>query len=110
MAKIAKETARVGGFRTMVVKGNSYDDDDPMVKAVPSLFETPADAQKRQHRPQSTAELGDRSMSSRKVEKATHAPGEKRDVSKTCKGTTAAGDPCSNVAGDDGFCRHHGDD
>lgn len=26
----------------------------------------------------------------------------------TCAGTTAAGDPCSNPAGDDGYCRYHG--
>lgn len=27
----------------------------------------------------------------------------------TCAGTTAAGDPCSNPARDDGFCWRHGD-
>lgn len=26
-----------------------------------------------------------------------------------CAGTTAAGNPCSNAAGDDGFCRFHGE-
>lgn len=44
------------------------------------------------------------------VEQATAAPGEKRNVSRTCAGTTASGDPCSNKAGEDGYCRHHGDD
>lgn len=106
MAKIAKDTVRVAGFRQMVVKGNSYDDNADVVKQYPSLFETPDEAQERQHRPTSTAELGDKAMSSRKVERATQAPDEKRDVDLVCD----CGFEAKSPGGLGAHQRSHGDD
>lgn len=81
---VAKDTCRVAGSRELIVKNQAYDDKDPRVLANPGLFETPDDAALRQTLPKSTDELGELSMSARKVERATKAPGETRDVALTC--------------------------
>lgn len=84
MPKIAKDSARVAGFRDMVLKGSVHADDDPVVKAAPWLFADPADHAEATKPRRSTADLGETSMSSRKrddpVEAATAAPNEKRNT------------------------------
>jgi hypothetical protein len=80
MAKIAIQTCRVPGQRTLVKKGKAYPDDDPVVKSHPDLFETAEEAQERQRRPMSTADLPHRQP----VEQATAAPGEVRNVRHYC--------------------------
>lgn len=80
---IAKTTARLPG-RVWVEKNRQYSIDDPAVQGFPSLFESVEDAAERQKRPKTTADLGDKSMSARKVEQATAAPGEVRDVGHPC--------------------------
>ena len=86
---IAKETVRVAGpGRVMVVKGNTYDDKDKVVKDNRWLFESPDDFAVKAKKPKSTADLGDKAMSTRKkktVEQATAAPGEQRDVTYGCE-------------------------
>lgn len=91
MAVVGKATCRVAGFRAMVRGGKVYEDDDPIVQARPDLFEDPEAYQRRKARPQSTAELGQRSMSARRrrppaeaTETARSAPGEKRDLDYPC--------------------------
>jgi hypothetical protein len=72
-----------------------YDDNDPIVKARPDLFESPTDYQQRKARPQSTAELGDRSMSARHAnaaaETARSAPGEEQPTRFPCPKRDEAG-------------------
>lgn len=84
---IAKQTCRVAGtgHRAMVVKGKTYDDSDPVVKANPSLFESPDGFAVRESKPTNTEQLGSRSMSARrKTETTTDAPDETRDVQHVC--------------------------
>ncbi|HWH31202.1 MAG TPA: hypothetical protein VNU01_00880 [Egibacteraceae bacterium] len=90
--KVARITGRVafGTGRSVRLKaGDQFPDDDPIVKARPELFESPESYVARTRKPRTTAELGSRSMSARKmiaeqaeVEQATAAPGEKRDVKR----------------------------
>lgn len=87
IAKLSGRVAYAAGKRAVhLQKGKPYDDNEPIVKARPDLFEDPAEHQRRTARPTSTADLGERSMSARKmnvernIEQATQAPGEKRDV------------------------------
>lgn len=88
MSVVAKSTVRVAGTRAMVIKGKVYDDNDAVVKANPSLFESPEAYAKAEARPTNTEQLGRKSMSARKrktddtVEEATATPGEKRTVRK----------------------------
>lgn len=88
MPVVAKATCRVGGYRQLLKAGKVYTDDDPIVKARPDLFESPEDYQQRKSRPQSTAEMGQRSMSARHAnaaaETARSAPGEQQPVSFPC--------------------------
>lgn len=88
MPVVAKVTCRVGGYRQLLKAGKVYADDDPIVKARPDLFESPEDYQKRKARPQSTAEMGERSMSARgvnaAVETARSAPGEEQPTQFPC--------------------------
>ena len=81
MVVIAKDTFRVAGFRHVITKGAVFDDDAEVVKSRPELFETPDEYAIRNRKPTNTAELGKRSMSAR-VERATAAPGEKRNVKR----------------------------
>lgn len=85
---VAKTSANAAGVR--ITAGNTYEVDDPrvgpVIKGHPDLFWTPEEAAKAQHRPQSTAELGELSMSARgQVEKATAEPGEVRDTGHPCE-------------------------
>lgn len=87
MPKVAKTTCRVAGFRAMLQKGKVYEDNDPVVKARPELFQDPVDHARQVAKPTNTDELGSRSMSARKkkksdVEQATAAPGEQRNVKR----------------------------
>lgn len=95
MPVVAKATVRVGGYRQMLKAGKLYADDNPIVEARPDLFESPEDYQARKARPQSTAEMGERSMSARhvnaEVETARSAPGEQRDVKFPCPTKEATG-------------------
>lgn len=88
MPVVAKATCRVAGSRQLVKAGKVYADDDPVVASNPDLFESPAEYQKRKSRPQSTAELGDRSMSARRAnaaaETARSAPGEEQPTTFPC--------------------------
>ena len=88
MPVVAKVTCRVAGYRQLVKAGKLYTDDDPIVKARPDLFESPEDYQQRKARPQSTAELGERSMSARRAnaaaETARSAPGDEQSVKFPC--------------------------
>lgn len=86
MPVVAKATCRVAGSRQLVKAGKVYADDDPIVKSRPDLFESPEDYQQRKARPQSTAEMGDRSMSSRRMnaETARSAPGEEQLTAFPC--------------------------
>lgn len=86
MPVVAKETYRVAGFRQLVRAGKVYEDNDPVVVARPDLFESPESHQRRKARPQSTADLGERSMSARRrpVETARSAPGEGQPVAFPC--------------------------
>lgn len=83
---VAKVTCRVAGSEQMLRSGKLYADDDPIVAANPSLFESPEDYQQRKQRPQSTAELGERSMMNHRggVETARSAPGEHQPVEFPC--------------------------
>lgn len=82
---IAKNTVRVAGTgpRVMVVKGKTYDSDDPIVVEHSWLFTEPDEFARQETKPTSTDDLGKRSMSARhlhrQVETATQAPGEVRD-------------------------------
>lgn len=100
MPVVAKQTCRIAGKRakTMIVKGKVYDDDAPVVRARPELFEPAEEHQQRTSPPRGTPELGSRSMSARKrrtsadaVETTRAAPGELRDVGRKC-------DDCEYVA------------
>lgn len=84
---IAKITCRVAGpsARSRVVKGKPYDDNDPVVRANPSVFATPEEYATQESKPRSTADLGHRSMSARKIESTRSAPGEKRDLDHVCE-------------------------
>lgn len=85
MSVVAKQTCRVAGSRQLVRAGRVYEDDDPIVKARPELFESPEDHQRRKARPTSTADLGSRSMAARgRVETARSAPGEAQPVEFPC--------------------------
>lgn len=88
MPMVAKATCRVAGHRQLVKAGKVYTDDDPIVKGRPDLFESPEEYQKRKARPQSTAEMGDRSMSARHAnaaaETARSAPGEQQPTRFPC--------------------------
>lgn len=86
MPVVAKATVRVAGHIQMLKSGKLYDDDDPIVKDRPDLFESPEEYQRRKSRPQSTAELGERSMLNHRsaVETARSAPGEERAVAFPC--------------------------
>lgn len=91
MPVVAKASCRVAGKRskTMVVKGKVYDDDAPIVRARPELFEPAEEHQRRTSKPRGTPDLGQRSMSARArrttaVETARSAPGEKRDIDYPC--------------------------
>lgn len=95
-AVVANTTCRVAGTRQLVVKGAIYDDSDPVVKNHPDLFDKPDRAAQRQKPVTSTAELGERSMSTRNrtrddgpVEQATAAPGEKRSTRRPAKKTAS---------------------
>lgn len=83
---IAINTCRVAdnGHRSMVVKGTTYDTSDTVVQSNPWLFVSPEEYSQQEARPQSTADLGSRSMSSRKVETTRKAPGDKRDLDHVC--------------------------
>jgi hypothetical protein len=77
----AKETARVADRRQPIIRGESFDENDPLVRAHRSLFADPEQAAQRAKRPTSSVELGARSMVGRRtVEQATAAPGEVRTV------------------------------
>lgn len=83
---IAKSTFR--SPHGMVAKGAPYDSSDAVVKAYPGEFDTPGDYVVRTKVPTSTADLGDRSMSTRKrrkrkSEKAT--ADEVRDTTYSCE-------------------------
>lgn len=94
MPVVAKATCRVAGSRQLLKAGKVYTDDDPMVKARPDLFESPQEYQQRKARPQSTAELGDRSMSARganAAETARSAPGDEQPVAFPCPTRDATG-------------------
>jgi hypothetical protein len=95
MPVVAKATVRVGGYRQMLKAGKVYTDDDPIVKERPDLFETPEEYQLRKSRPQSTAEMGDRSMSARHAnaaaETARSAPGEQQPTRFPCPKRDDAG-------------------
>lgn len=84
--RVAKVTCRVAGSEQLVKSGKLYADDDPVVSANPSLFESPEEHQLSKQRPQSTAELGDRSMMNHHspVETARSAPGAVQDVDFPC--------------------------
>jgi hypothetical protein len=88
MPVVGKATVRVAGHRQVVKGGKVYADDDPIVQDRPDLFESPEDYQRRKARPQSTAEMADRSMSGRgvnaSVETARSAPGEEQPVRFPC--------------------------
>jgi hypothetical protein len=84
MVVMAKQTMRVAGYRHVITKGAVFDDDAEVVRARPELFETPDEYAIRNRKPTNTAELGKRSMSAR-VERATAAPGEKRNVKRPKK-------------------------
>lgn len=92
MPVVAKATCRVAGKRsnTLIVKGKVYDDNAPVVKARPELFESAATHQERVQPARGTPDLGKRSMSARKrgtqpaVETARKAPGEMRDLGHKC--------------------------
>lgn len=92
MPVVAKETVRVAGYVDLVRKNAVYDDNDPVVKARPDLFESADNAALRHQRPKTTADLAHRSMSSRGIEKATAAPGEKRNVRVPKKGAKSSKD------------------
>lgn len=95
MSVVAKATCRVAGpkAKSMIVKGKVYDENSPIVKARPELFEPVEDYQRRASRPRGTQDLGNRSMSARKrrapaadaVETARQAPGEKRAMDYPCE-------------------------
>lgn len=53
MAVVARATVRVAGFREMIYQGVVYEDNDPRVRANPSLFETPEEHARRKSRPSS---------------------------------------------------------
>lgn len=84
MPKVAKTTCRVAGFRSMLQRGKVYEDNDPIVKARPDLFEAPESFARRTAQATNTDELGAKSMSARgkeqPVERATAEPGEKRST------------------------------
>jgi hypothetical protein len=84
--RVAKATVRIAGSDQLLKAGKLYEDDDPAVVANPDLFESPEEHQVRKQRPQSTAELGERSMMNHGsgVETARSAPGEQRDVAFPC--------------------------
>lgn len=93
MAVVAKDTYRVAGKpgQTLVRKGHLYEDDDPRVKAHPTLFETPEDNQRATTKATSTEELGAKSMSARRrrpardgVEDRRQAPGEVKSDGFPC--------------------------
>ena len=73
--KVAKISARVAGpsVRSVIRKGKVYEDNDPVVKAHPDLFENPEDSARRRAPYMSTADLGSRSMSSRKLKRTETA-------------------------------------
>jgi hypothetical protein len=87
MPVVATQTCRVSGTRALVVKGGLYAEDDPVVQAHPWLFDRPEDAARKASPPKTTAELGERAMSTprrKNVEQATAEPGEQRDVDTVC--------------------------
>lgn len=88
MAVVGKHTVRIAGHRALIREGQVYEDTDPVVEARPDLFESPEEYQRRKARPQSTAELGQLSMSARRrpqgVETARSAPGESRVIDYPC--------------------------
>ena len=81
MVVMAKQTMRVAGYRHVITQGAVFDDDAEVVKSRPELFETPDEYARRHQQASDTTQLGDRSMSTR-VERATAAPGEKRNVKR----------------------------
>lgn len=92
---VAKSTVRLAGRRSMLHEGNVFDENDPVVKERPDLFESLEAHRARKARPTSTVDLGERSMSARRsaakqatepapVEEATAAPGQVRDISHPC--------------------------
>ena len=85
MAVVGKKTVFIAGHRAPIVGGKVYEDDDAIVRERPWLFESAEDYAHRKRRPLSTVDLGGRSMTARRVEQATAAPGEKRDVDLSCK-------------------------
>ncbi len=85
---VARTTARTAQSRDLVVRGKLYDDKDAVVKANPSLFVTTDEWAELSKTPRSTADLAGRSMTSRPVEQATAAPGEKRSTRKPKKADT----------------------
>lgn len=92
MAVVAKATCRVAGYVQMLKAGQLYDENDPVVKARPELFESPEDYQRRKQRPQSTADLGERSMlNHRPVETARSAPGDVQAVEFPCPAKDSTG-------------------
>lgn len=97
MSVVGKATCRVAGFRQLVKAGKVYEDNDPIVKARPELFEEPEQHQRRKARPTNTAELGQRSMAGRHVESARSAPGEERTVDFPCPDKEGTG--CAETFG-----------
>lgn len=75
---VAKGNYRVAGkgAASRIRKGKVYDTKDPVVKAHPDLFDKPEEAARKQSKPTSTAELGDRSMSGRRVSTRRQKPGQ----------------------------------
>lgn len=85
----AKTTCIVAGFRETVQAGKSYADNHPIVVAYPGLFEDEEAHRRRTAKPSSTADLPAwRAANDRMVERATAAPGEKRNARRAKKDDT----------------------
>lgn len=102
MAVVAKNTVRVMGQRELIVEGRLYDDDDPIVKAQPGLFESPEEHRRRKQRPRTSEDLprhraarprpepdpaptaAEAAVAAPAAETATAEPDEARSISYPC--------------------------